>query len=41
MYAVTLVDFCSKWSEVAFMSKVISANVVGLLEKVFAREGYP
>ena len=41
MYAVTLVDFRSKWSEVAFMSKVISANVVGLLEKVFAREGYP
>ena len=41
MYAVTLVDFRSKWPEVAFMSEVTVANVVGVLEKVFAGEGYP
>ena len=40
-YAVTLVDYRSKWPEVAFMSRVTSENVVGFLEKVFAREGYP
>ena len=41
MYAVTLVDFRSKWPEVAFMSEVTLAYVVGLMEKVFAGEGYP
>lgn len=40
-YAVTLVDYRSKWPEVAFMSSITSKNIIGFLEKVFSHEGYP
>ena len=40
-YAVTLVDYRSKWPEVAFMSSITSKNIIQFLERIFAREGFP
>ncbi|KAL7879761.1 hypothetical protein SRHO_G00020150 [Serrasalmus rhombeus] len=40
-YAVTLIDYYSKWPEVAFASEVTSATVITFLSVVFSREGNP
>ncbi|XP_062373408.1 uncharacterized protein LOC134061671 [Sardina pilchardus] len=40
-YAITLVDYYSKWPEVAFTSEVTSATVIKFLSTVFSREGNP
>jgi len=40
-YAVTLVDYRSKWPEVAFMSSITSKNIIAFLDRVFSREGFP
>ncbi len=40
-YAITLVDYFSKWPEVAFSPRVDTAAVIQFLTSVFAREGNP
>ncbi|KAL7856478.1 hypothetical protein SRHO_G00153770 [Serrasalmus rhombeus] len=40
-YAVTFIDYYSKWPEVAFASEVTSATVITFLSVVFSREGNP
>uniref|UniRef100_A0AAR2KIN6 Gypsy retrotransposon integrase-like protein 1 n=1 Tax=Pygocentrus nattereri TaxID=42514 RepID=A0AAR2KIN6_PYGNA len=40
-YAMTLIDYYSKWPEVAFASEVTSATVITFLSVVFSREGNP
>ena len=40
-FAITLVDYYSKWPEVAFTSDVTSATVIAFLSVVFSREGNP
>lgn len=40
-FAVTLVDYHSKWPEVYFCSEVTTSTVKEFLTSVFAREGYP
>ena len=39
-FLVTLVDYHSKWPEVAFMSKITSSSIIDFLKSVFAREGF-
>lgn len=40
-YAIMLLDYYSKWSEVAFTSSVTTATLVTFLTSVFAHEGNP
>ncbi len=40
-FAMTLIDYYSKWPEIAFASDVTSATVVKFLSAVFSREGNP
>ncbi|KAJ8364452.1 hypothetical protein SKAU_G00132830 [Synaphobranchus kaupii] len=40
-YAVTLIDYFSRWPEVAFTSEVTSATVIKFLSTVFSHEGNP
>ncbi len=40
-YAITLIDYYSKWPEVAFTSQVTTAKVIIFLKTVFSREGFP
>lgn len=40
-FAITLVDYYTKWPEVAFTSDVTSATVVAFLSTVFSCEGNP
>lgn len=40
-YAITMVDYYSKWPEVAFASEVTSASIIKFLSIVFSREGNP
>lgn len=40
-YAITLVDYYSKWPEVHFCSDTTTRTVTSFLVSVFAREGYP
>uniref|UniRef100_A0A3P9JV72 Integrase catalytic domain-containing protein n=1 Tax=Oryzias latipes TaxID=8090 RepID=A0A3P9JV72_ORYLA len=40
-YAITLIDYYSKWPEVAFISNVTTATVISFLSAVFSREGNP
>ncbi|CAM5112697.1 unnamed protein product [Eretmochelys imbricata] len=40
-YAITLIDYFSKWPEVAFTSQISSATVIKFLSSVFSREGNP
>ncbi|CAM4564718.1 unnamed protein product [Lepidochelys olivacea] len=40
-YAITLIDYFSKWPEVAFTSRISSATVIKFLSSVFSREGNP
>ena len=39
--AITLIDYFSKWPEVAFTSQVTSATVINFLTTVFSCEGNP
>ena len=40
-YAITLLDYHSKWPEVCFTSSVTTSKVISFLKTVFSREGYP
>ncbi|PIK55538.1 hypothetical protein BSL78_07543, partial [Apostichopus japonicus] len=40
-FAITLIDYKSKWPEVAFTDTVTSSTVIEFLLTVFSREGYP
>ncbi len=40
-FAMTLIDYYSKWPEIAFAPDVTSATVVKFLSAVFSREGNP
>lgn len=40
-FAVTLVDYRSKWPEMVFMRSVRSCDIIPWLNGVFAREGFP
>ncbi|XP_064463660.1 uncharacterized protein K02A2.6-like [Ornithodoros turicata] len=40
-YALTLVDYHSKWPEVSFSSTVTARTVTTFLQHLFSREGYP
>lgn len=40
-YAITLIDYFSKWPEVAFNSNATTATVITFLTTVFASEGNP
>ncbi|XP_042071499.1 uncharacterized protein K02A2.6-like [Haplochromis burtoni] len=40
-FAITLVDYFSKWPEVAFTSSATTDTVIRFLSSVFAREGNP
>ncbi|KAK7884454.1 hypothetical protein WMY93_027577 [Mugilogobius chulae] len=40
-FAITLVDYFSKWPEVAFTSNATTATVLTFLSAVFSREGNP
>ena len=39
-FAITLVDYHSKWAEVAMTPKVETADIIRFLSCMFAREGY-
>jgi hypothetical protein len=40
-YAITLVDYYSKWPEMCFASNVKTKTVITFLKTVFSREGFP
>ncbi|CAI5657039.1 unnamed protein product [Oreochromis niloticus] len=40
-FAITLVDYFSKWPEVAFTPNASTATVIAFLTSIFAREGNP
>ncbi|XP_033098556.1 uncharacterized protein K02A2.6-like [Anneissia japonica] len=40
-FAITLIDYYSKWPEVCFVPKVTTQVVMDFLSGVFVREGYP
>ncbi|KAI2648189.1 hypothetical protein H4Q32_018215 [Labeo rohita] len=40
-FAVTLVDYFSKWPEIAFMPQITSLAVIQFLSMIFSREGDP
>ncbi|XP_051784491.1 uncharacterized protein K02A2.6-like [Erpetoichthys calabaricus] len=40
-YAITLIDYFSKWPEVAFASAVTSQTIIHFLCTIFSREGNP
>lgn len=40
-FAITLIDYFSKWPEVCFTANVTSSNVASFLRSVFSRQGYP
>lgn len=40
-YAITLVDYFSKWPEVQFCPNVTTRRITDFLRAIFAREGYP
>ena len=40
-FAITLIDYYSKWPEIAFVSQVTSHTVTVFLSTVFSREGNP
>lgn len=40
-YAVTLVDYFSKWPEVAFVAQIDTATIIQFLIATFSREGNP
>ena len=40
-FAIVMVDYYSKWSEVAFCAHPNSESVIEFLETVASREGYP
>lgn len=40
-FVIVVVDYFSRWPEVAFCSDITSRTVINFLLGVFAREGYP
>lgn len=40
-YAITMIDYFSKWPEVCFTPTVTTAKVLEFLKRVFSREGFP
>ena len=40
-YAIVLIDYYSKWVELAFVAEVTTKSVITFLTQIFAREGLP
>ncbi|KAJ8018291.1 hypothetical protein HOLleu_43793 [Holothuria leucospilota] len=40
-FAITLIDYYSKWPEVAFCHQVTAHDVIDVLTTIFSREGFP
>ena len=40
-FAITLIDYRSKWAEIALVPHVTTTNVISFFSAVWAREGYP
>ncbi|XP_077550610.1 uncharacterized protein LOC144163749 [Haemaphysalis longicornis] len=40
-FAITAIDYFSKWTEVCFSAKVTAATVISFLRSILSREGYP
>ena len=40
-FVIVLVDYYSKWCEVAFETEVTTDKMIHFLDNVFAREGLP
>lgn len=40
-FAITAIDYFSKWPEVCFAAKVTATTIVSFLRSIFSREGYP
>ncbi|XP_033114040.1 uncharacterized protein K02A2.6-like [Anneissia japonica] len=40
-YIISLIDYRSKWPEVAFCPNITAKTVIYFLTKVFSRDGYP
>ena len=40
-FAISLIDYPSKWPEVGFVEKVTSQSVITFLTSVLSREGFP
>ncbi len=40
-FAITLIDYHSKWPEVCFTSTVTSSKCIEFLKQIFSREGFP
>ncbi|UYV72300.1 hypothetical protein LAZ67_9002523 [Cordylochernes scorpioides] len=40
-FAITLIDYTSKWPEVFYTNKTTSKVIINFLEDVFSREGFP
>ena len=40
-FAITLIDYYSKWPEVMFVNDVTASSVIEFLKSIFSREGYP
>ena len=40
-FAISLIDYHSKWPEVGFVEKVTSQSVITFLTSVLSREGFP
>ena len=40
-FAITLIDYHSKWPEICFTSTVTSSKCIEFLKQVFSREGFP
>ena len=40
-FAITLIDYNSKWPEVAFTSSVPTSKIILFLRQIFSREGFP
>ncbi|PIK61531.1 hypothetical protein BSL78_01544 [Apostichopus japonicus] len=40
-FAITIVDYFSKWPEVCFTSTVTTTKITSFLKQIFSREGFP
>lgn len=40
-FAITAIDYFSKWPEVCFAARVTATTVISFLRSIFSREGYP
>ena len=40
-FAITVMDYYSKWPEICFTSNVTTIKIIGFLKQLFSREGFP